>query len=135
MIMFLFCSDSYPPRDSHFTTHSPLQSYTMMGSGKGASRGLIPRLCEELFARIQASTTTGWTAKVEVSYMEIYLEKVRDLLTPTSQRPLRVRQHATMGPYVEDLTSHAVDGFEMVQGLMDEGAKVRLQPPACYLPS
>ena len=38
------------------------------------------------------------------SYMEIYNERVRDLLRPASSKQLhnlRVREHPTEGPYVE----------------------------------
>ena len=45
--------------------------------------GLIPRLCNELFARITAPKE-NMNYSVEVSYMEIYCERVRDLLNPSS---------------------------------------------------
>ena len=56
------------------------KSYTMMGSSDQV--GLIPRLCDVLFERIQ-SNSASQSFKVEVSYMEIYNEKVRDLLNPS----------------------------------------------------
>jgi kinesin family protein 1 len=44
----------------------------MMGNHNNPElRGIIPRLCEDLFARISQQTTPGWSAKVEVSYMEM----------------------------------------------------------------
>ena len=43
------------------------------------SRGLIPRLCDTLFDRVADSTDPGLSHKVEVSYMEIYNEKVRGM--------------------------------------------------------
>lgn len=52
----------------------------MMGSGHGLERGITPRLCEELFSRIAAKEVANgamWSAKVEVQYMEIYLEQAR----------------------------------------------------------
>ena len=52
----------------------------MMGSHDHP--GLIPRLCNVLFERIESESQTGQSFKVEVSYMEIYNEKVRDLLDP-----------------------------------------------------
>ncbi|MEQ2198929.1 hypothetical protein XENOCAPTIV_021028 [Xenoophorus captivus] len=60
-----------------------------------------------------------------VSYMEIYCERVRDLLNPTSQGSLRVREHPILGPYVEDLSKLAVTGFTDIRELMDEGNKAR----------
>ena len=55
-------------------------SYTMMGYG--SDTGLIPRICEELFVRISAATaeTPHVSFNVEASYMEIYNERVKDLL-------------------------------------------------------
>lgn len=57
------------------------KSYTMMGTDD--NKGLIPRLCEAIFNRINLNTSELLTFKVEVSYMEIYNEKVRDLLDPS----------------------------------------------------
>lgn len=56
------------------------KSYTMMGSGD--QPGLIPRLCSALFERTQTEQREEESFTVEVSYMEIYNEKVRDLLDP-----------------------------------------------------
>ena len=105
------------------------KSYTMMGNPDDKEhRRITPRLCEDLFARIstkaKAEAQDGWSSKVEVSYMEIYLEMVRDLLSVNTNRKLRVREHASTGPYVEDLSSHAVTNFEQVKALMDDGDKV-----------
>ena len=99
------------------------KSYSMMG-GKGNDRGIIPRLCENIFSTIQEQQSDSWSAKVEVRYMEIYLEKVRDLLNPSSQQPLKVREHQSTGPYVEGLSSHAVTSFDNVKTLMSDGDKV-----------
>jgi hypothetical protein len=54
---------------------------------------------------------------------------VRDLLLLSEDGSgyLRVREHVTTGPYVENLSSHAVTNFGMVKSLMDEGNKVCLQ--------
>lgn len=56
------------------------KSYTMMGSSD--SPGIIPRLCTSLFDKIRTESNESTSFKVEVSYMEIYNEKVRDLLDP-----------------------------------------------------
>ena len=57
------------------------KSYTMMGSR--SDPGLIPRLCNKLFSRITPKRE-DILYSVEVSYMEIYCERVRDLLNPSS---------------------------------------------------
>lgn len=52
--------------------------------------------------------------QVEVSYMEIYNERVHDLLDPeTTRRSLRVREHAVLGPYVDGLSQLAVSSFKV----------------------
>lgn len=61
----------------------------------------------------------------QVSYMEIYCERVRDLLNPKSRGNLRVREHPIMGPYVEDLSKLAVTSYEDIADLMDCGNKAR----------
>lgn len=57
--------------------------------------------------------------------MEIYCERVRDLLTPQSRGSLRVREHPLMGPYVEDLARLAVASYADIKDLMDSGNKAR----------
>uniref|UniRef100_A0A671Y876 Kinesin family member 13B n=1 Tax=Sparus aurata TaxID=8175 RepID=A0A671Y876_SPAAU len=100
------------------------KSYTMMGSGD--QPGLIPRLCSALFERTQTEGRKEESFTVEVSYMEIYNEKVRDLLDPKGGRqPLRVREHKVLGPYVDGLSRLAVASYKDIESLMSEGNKSR----------
>jgi kinesin family protein 13 len=105
----------------------------MLGSSATAeSRGIIPRLCDALFTGIDerkaAAANGDWAAKVEVSYMEIYNERVHDLLDPRrlqqgqpqqpqqpQQQPagLRVREHSVLGPYVDGLSQLAVISYQV----------------------
>eukprot|EP00064_Thunnus_orientalis_P016859 superscaffoldBa00003432_g16931 len=87
------------------------KSYTMMGTAE--QPGLIPRLCSSLFSRIVQEAREGETFTVEVSFMEIYNEKVRDLLDPKGNRQaLRVREHKVLGPYVDGLSRLAVASYK-----------------------
>ncbi|XP_026234078.1 kinesin-like protein KIF13B isoform X2 [Anabas testudineus] len=100
------------------------KSYTMMGSGD--QPGLIPRLCSALFERTQKEQREEESFTVEVSYMEIYNEKVRDLLDPKGGRQtLRVREHKVLGPYVDGLSRLAVASYKDIESLMSEGNKSR----------
>ncbi|XP_013871024.1 kinesin-like protein KIF13B isoform X2 [Austrofundulus limnaeus] len=100
------------------------KSYTMMGSGD--QPGLIPRLCSALFERTQKEQREEESFTVEVSYMEIYNEKVRDLLDPKGGRQtLRVREHKVLGPYVDGLSRLAVTSYKDIESLMSEGNKSR----------
>ncbi|XP_072429138.1 kinesin-like protein KIF1A isoform X26 [Chiloscyllium punctatum] len=101
------------------------KSYTMMGKQEKEQQGIIPQLCEDLFARINDSTNANLSYSVEVSYMEIYCERVRDLLNPKTKGNLRVREHPILGPYVEDLSKLAVTSYNDISDLMDSGNKAR----------
>ncbi|CAF3145756.1 unnamed protein product [Rotaria sp. Silwood2] len=118
------------------------KSYTMMGKNEPEQQGVIPRLCGDLFDRINSSSPLSSLPSssyikprytVEVSYMEIYCERVRDLLSPKksqttgvgSSHNLRVREHPIMGPYVEDLSRLLVTSYDDISRLIDEGNKAR----------
>ena len=79
--------------------------------GYGEDKGITPKTCEELFNRIHDRTQPNLTYRVEVSYIEIYNEKVRE--------------HPSLGPYVEDLSRLVVRSYEDINHLMDEGNKAR----------
>lgn len=100
------------------------KSYSMMGYGE--ETGIIPRICKVMFDKIEsAQSDPNVKCTVEVSYLEIYNEKVRDLLNPASKGNLKVREHPSTGPYVEDLAKLAVQSFPEIENLMDEGNKAR----------
>ncbi|KAK9973266.1 hypothetical protein ABG768_024007 [Culter alburnus] len=102
------------------------KSYTMMGKQEKDQEGIIPLLCEDLFTKINdKNTDNNLSYSVEVSYMEIYCERVRDLLNPKNKGNLRVREHPLLGPYVEDLSKLAVTSYNDIQDLMDSGNKAR----------
>lgn len=99
------------------------KTYSMMGIDTGAEdydinsssseAGIIPRFCHELFSRID-QLDSNVTATVEVSYFEIYNEKIHDLLSLNTsssghRAPLKVREHPELGPYVVDLSMQAVN--------------------------
>ncbi|KAK6217411.1 kinesin motor domain-containing protein [Colletotrichum tabaci] len=100
------------------------KSYSMMGYGKEV--GIIPNICQDMFKRITAlQEDKNLRCTVEVSYLEIYNERVRDLLNPSTKGNLKVREHPSTGPYVEDLAKLVVGSFQEIEHLMDEGNKAR----------
>ncbi|XP_058858575.1 kinesin-like protein KIF1B isoform X19 [Acipenser ruthenus] len=101
------------------------KSYTMMGKQEEGQEGIIPLLCEDLFEKINDNRKDEISYSVEVSYMEIYCERVRDLLNPKNKGNLRVREHPLLGPYVEDLSKLAVTSYTDIADLMDAGNKAR----------
>ncbi|CAG9832571.1 unnamed protein product [Diabrotica balteata] len=101
------------------------KSYTMMGKQEDGQEGIIPQICQDLFTRIRNNSSPDIKYSVEVSYMEIYCERVRDLLNPKNKGNLRVREHPLLGPYVEDLSKLAVMSYQDIHDLIDEGNKAR----------
>ncbi|XP_029554989.1 uncharacterized protein LOC115153551 isoform X6 [Salmo trutta] len=104
------------------------KSHTMMGSP--GDIGLIPRICEDLFCQIsEKSQGDGASFRTEVSYLEIYNERVQDLLTtkksPENGSGLKVREHPKDGPYVEDLSKHLVQNYRDIEKLLHAGKAKR----------
>ncbi|XP_056390338.1 LOW QUALITY PROTEIN: interferon-induced very large GTPase 1-like [Hyla sarda] len=110
--------------------NSCIFAYGQTGSGKTFSMmgtddqpGLVPRISSALFSRDISHLKSF---HVEASYLELYNEKVRDLLYPTSNfKALKVREHKSFGPYVEGLSHHVVNNTEDIKSLINEGNKCR----------
>ena len=63
--------------------------------GFDSNRGIIPIACEEIFRRVKKTVTDSRFYEVSVSMLEIYNEKVQDLLIPINKRPqygLKIRE-------------------------------------------
>ncbi|NXN91305.1 KIF14 protein, partial [Rhinopomastus cyanomelas] len=104
------------------------KSYTMMGFEE--DRGIIPRLCEDLFARIEQLDEQQVSYHLEMSFFEVYNEKIHDLLVFTTEsgqkkQPLRVREHPVLGPYVEGLSVNVVRSYSDIQSWLELGNKQR----------
>ncbi|XP_072273234.1 kinesin-like protein KIF13A [Pyxicephalus adspersus] len=105
-------------------------AYGQTGSGKTFSMmgtddqpGITPRICSALFNR---ESGVFETIRIEASYFEIYNEEVRDLLRSVKkQKKLRVREDRLLGPYVEELSCHAVQSYREIKLLLDQGNKQR----------
>ncbi|XP_014387841.1 PREDICTED: kinesin-like protein KIF14 [Myotis brandtii] len=101
------------------------KSYTMMGFGE--EPGIIPRFCEDLFAQVAKHQTQEVRYHLEVSFFEVYNEKIHDLLVGRGdgrqgKQALRVREHPVSGPYVEAL---APGLSSPPQGWLQLGSKQR----------
>ncbi|XP_051977519.1 kinesin-like protein KIF14 [Xyrauchen texanus] len=104
------------------------KSYTMMGFGEEA--GVIPRFCNELFSRLSGSKIKEVSCHLEMSYFEVYNEKIHDLLVAKDEQnqkkmPLRVREHPVYGPYVADLSTNVVTCYADIQTWLELGNKQR----------
>lgn len=97
----------------------------MMGSDidDDSSRGIIPRIVEQIFASILRSPgNIEYT--VRVSYMEIYMEKIRDLLRPQNDN-LPIHEDKSRGVYVKELMEIYVASKEEVYEVMRRGSAAR----------
>eukprot|EP00494_Astrolonche_serrata_P023433 UN23691 len=103
-----------------------LFAYGQTGSGKTytmegipGSPGIIPQMIDHLFDQI-----LDFDERVEflvrVQYVEIYNEKIRDLLEPANT-DLRVRETKDKGVYIEEAAKPYVGSPEEVLQLMDQG--------------
>ena len=115
--------------------HCCLFAYGQTGSGKsysmvgyGENKGIVPISCEEIFKRIESNTNDNIHYEVEVSMLEIYNEKVQDLLVPINKRPiggLKIRESKALGVFVADLTKYPVSSYQEISEKMDEGYQNR----------
>ncbi|NXI31500.1 KIF14 protein, partial [Sterrhoptilus dennistouni] len=105
------------------------KSYTMMGFEE--DRGIIPRLCEDLFSQIAQMDKEQVLYHLEMSFYEVYNEKIHDLLVFKAEngqkkQQLRVREHPVLGPYVEGLTGLvSYPDFCLLQSWLELGNKQR----------
>ncbi|KAL4673278.1 hypothetical protein H8959_017212, partial [Pygathrix nigripes] len=67
---------------------------------------------------------------IEMSFFEVYNEKIHDLLVCKDEngqrkQPLRVREHPVYGPYVEALSMNVVSSYTDIQSWLELGNKQR----------
>ncbi|RZB45752.1 kinesin-II 85 kDa subunit-like, partial [Asbolus verrucosus] len=114
--------------------HSCVLAYGQSSSGKTHTMmgfphdpGLTPRLCQQVFSYLEEMAVRDETlsGKIAVSYLEIYNEKVRDLLYENEKclhsPSLKIRQHPKKGPYVQGLTEHTVTDSASLLQLLEAG--------------
>ena len=101
------------------------KTYTMMGAdiADEAGKGIIPRIVEQIFASILRSDgSIEFTVKV--SYMEIYMEKIKDLLVPQNDN-LPVHEDKQRGVYVKGLHEFYVGSVGEVYQVLRRGGESR----------
>ncbi|CAD7932320.1 unnamed protein product [Amoebophrya sp. A120] len=86
--------------------------------------GMIPRAFEHIFRHIQ---TTGENSQflVRASYLEIYNEEIRDLLSKNPKTKLELKDNPDTGVYVKDLSAFVVKGVEEMHQVMAAGTRNR----------
>jgi hypothetical protein len=69
------------------------KTHTMIGSNvlHHDARGLVPRIMEHIF-HVQEASPPQFVYEVRCSFIEIYLDKLADLLAPVKDRALKLRE-------------------------------------------
>ena len=101
------------------------KTHTMLGPNitDEAERGMIPRMVSHIFEEI-ANAPQEMEFQVKVSMIEIYMEKVHDLINPSAQN-LKIRQEKSKGVYIENVTEIYVSEEGEVYQLMVQGSQNR----------
>ncbi|XP_071528267.1 uncharacterized protein [Panulirus ornatus] len=108
------------------------KTYTILGQKEAP--GLAPRICQGLLTRLQKRYSPddlcAQDFSLTLSLVEIYNERVRDLLTASDPgRSLRVREHPHTGPYVDGVTRHPVTDAGAAWSLLERGRASRSVAP------
>jgi kinesin family protein 5 len=100
------------------------KTYSMMGELTNPDlQGITPRIVYSIFQTIM-SAPSNLEFTVKVSFMEIYMERIRDLLSPNNDN-LPIHEDKMRGVYVRDLTESFVGSASEVFSIMQEGLKAR----------
>jgi len=98
------------------------KTHTMMG-GDGDLAGVIPRTFGHIFNSI--GMTPNKKHLVRASYLEIYNEEIRDLLSKNPKQKLDLKDHPDSGVFVKDLSNLIVTSVEDLLRVMEVGHKNR----------
>ncbi|KIX03207.1 uncharacterized protein Z518_06759 [Rhinocladiella mackenziei CBS 650.93] len=101
------------------------KSYTMMGDMDDPDKkGIIPRITEQIFDSILVHGSAQIEYTVGISYLEIYMERIRDLLNPVMDN-LPINE-GPKGPYVKGLREIYVNTVDEVYTAMHLGQRSRV---------
>merc|ERR1719330_904309 len=105
------------------------KTHTMQGSGNGDMRGIIPRAIEQVGAYKAQLENDGWQYSMQVSFLEIYNETIRDLLRENEVDEFKDEVKVTPEGrrYVSDITMTPLEPTDInaVEDVMQQAAKHR----------
>ena len=100
------------------------KTYTMEGvKDDPGQRGVIPNSFDHIFSHISKSENQQYL--VRASYLEIYLEDVRDLLAKDQTKALELKERPDTGIYVKDLSSFVCKSVSEIEHVMAVGNQNR----------
>ena len=86
-------------------------------------RGIIPNSFQHIFEYVSSAQDQQFL--VRASYLEIYNEEIRDLLSKDPKNSLELKENIDSGVYVKDLTSFVVKNVAEIDHVMQAGKKNR----------
>jgi hypothetical protein len=98
------------------------KTFTMIGEDR--NKGFVINCVEEIFRRVQISSDAGVEHQVSVSMLEIYNDKINDLMVPASTRPssgLKIKETKGFDVKVQGLTRSNITSFADFESLHDAG--------------
>ena len=105
------------------------KTHTMQGSGNGSMRGIIPRAMQQVGVYKTELEAKGWDYQMEVSFIEIYNETIRDLLRPNVKDDDKheIKRDLNGNTTITDVTLTPVDPNDTAQmdAIMDQAARFR----------
>ena len=103
------------------------KTHTMIGvKNNKAEKGIIPNAFDHIFGYFDAQDNTSKKFLIRCSYLEIYNENVRDLLSKNTDKKLEIKEHPDKGVYVKDLTTCIVKSIAEIESYMDHGTALRI---------
>ncbi|KAG7331806.1 hypothetical protein KOW79_005775 [Hemibagrus wyckioides] len=100
------------------------KTYTMQGEWMEAERrGIMPSSFEHIFTHISRSQNQQYL--VRASYLEIYQEEIRDLLTTDHSKRLELKENPESGVYVRDLSSFVAKNVKEMEHVLNAGNRTR----------
>ncbi|XP_045473504.1 kinesin-like protein KIF3A [Harmonia axyridis] len=101
------------------------KTYTMVGEHSPKElQGIIPHSFSQIFTQI-ASSVEQKSFVVTATFLEIYNEEIRDLLSVNTNKKLVIHDHKTHGSFVKNLSGFTVNSIEELKKLFIRGNKNR----------
>lgn len=96
------------------------KTFTIQGKGIGDNRGIIPRSIEKVMEQCRMLENQGWKYTTEVTFLEIYNENIRDLLSEGTDenQNLQIKMDNDNHTYIPGLTRVKVDTTNEIKKLM-----------------
>lgn len=106
------------------------KTFTMQGVKNDPDlRGVIPNSFEHIFQHISRSENQQYL--IRASYLEIYQEEIRDLLSKDQTKRLELKERPDTGVYVKDLSSFVTKGVKEIEHVMNVGNQNRSVGATC----